>query len=178
MERGARVIVGDSPAFGTAQAIAEALHLPELLRPLSVDVITLDRGVSVKSANVPVKIAAQALEADLILNLPKFKAHSQMRLSGAVKNLYGYLPVDRPVRAGSFAARLSPSPAPRQGYCAASTPCAPPAFSLRSSGPPSSSSVPMKPPDWRSATTPLSSAPTGTADAGSETGQTSRGYAV
>ena len=88
-ERGARVIVGDSPAFGTARAIAEALHLPERLRPLGVDVITLGRGVSVKSANVPVKIAAEALEADLILNLPKFKAHSQMRLSGAVKNLFG-----------------------------------------------------------------------------------------
>ena len=89
LERGARVVVGDSPAFGTAQTIASALHLPELLRPLGVDVVTLDRGVSVKSANVPVKIAAQALEADLILNLPKLKAHSQMRLSGAVKNLFG-----------------------------------------------------------------------------------------
>lgn len=89
VERGARVTVGDSPAFGTAQAIAEAIGLPELLRPLGVEVVTLGRGVPVTSAGVEVHISADALEADLIVNLPKFKAHSQMRFSGAVKNLFG-----------------------------------------------------------------------------------------
>ncbi len=89
LDRGARVTVGDSPAFGTAQAIAEAIGLPELLRPLGVNVVTLHRGVPVTSANVPVRVSADALEADLIVNLPKFKAHSQMRFSGAVKNLFG-----------------------------------------------------------------------------------------
>lgn len=87
--RGARVTVGDSPAFGTAQAIAEAIGLPELLRPLGVKVVTLSRGVSMTSAGVEVHISSDALEADLIVNLPKFKAHSQMRFSGAVKNLFG-----------------------------------------------------------------------------------------
>ena len=88
-ERGARVVVGDSPAFGTAQAIAHTLGLPEQLRPLGVAVITLKRGVRVLSGNVRVPVSADALDADLILNLPKFKAHSQMRFSGAVKNLFG-----------------------------------------------------------------------------------------
>lgn len=88
-ERGARVVVGDSPAFGTAQAIAKTLGLPELLRPLGVAVITLKRGVRVQSGKVRVPVSADALDADLILNLPKFKAHSQMRFSGAVKNLFG-----------------------------------------------------------------------------------------
>jgi uncharacterized protein (DUF362 family) len=89
LERGARVTVGDSPAFGTAQAIARAIGLPELLRPLGVEVVTLGRGVRVRSGAVLVPVSADALEADLILNLPKFKAHSQMRFSGAVKNLFG-----------------------------------------------------------------------------------------
>jgi len=89
VERGARVTVGDSPAFGTAQAIAQAIGLPELLRPLGVKVVTLNRGIPVTSAGVPVQVSADALEADLIVNLPKFKAHSQMRFSGAVKNLFG-----------------------------------------------------------------------------------------
>lgn len=89
VERGARVTVGDSPAFGTAQAIAGAIGLPELLRPLGVQVVTLSRGVPITSADVPVQVSADALEADLIVNLPKFKAHSQMRFSGAVKNLFG-----------------------------------------------------------------------------------------
>ncbi|MGE4440551.1 MAG: DUF362 domain-containing protein [Desulfomicrobium sp.] len=89
LERGARVVVGDSPAFGTAQAIAQAIGLPPLLRPLGVEVVTLGTGVKATSAGVPVRIAAEALDADLIVNLPKFKAHSQMRFSGAVKNLFG-----------------------------------------------------------------------------------------
>jgi uncharacterized protein (DUF362 family) len=89
VERGARVTVGDSPAFGTAQAIARAIGLPDLLQPLGVEVVTLSRGVPVTSAGVPVQVSADALEADLIVNLPKFKAHSQMRFSGAVKNLFG-----------------------------------------------------------------------------------------
>jgi len=89
VERGARVTVGDSPAFGTAQAIARAIGLPDLLRPLGVEVVTLSRGVPLTSADIPVQVSADALEADLIVNLPKFKAHSQMRFSGAVKNLFG-----------------------------------------------------------------------------------------
>lgn len=89
VDRGARVTVGDSPAFGTAQAIASAIGLPEMLRPLGVPVVTLGRGVKVPSGSVRVPVSADALEADLILNLPKFKAHSQMRFSGAVKNLFG-----------------------------------------------------------------------------------------
>lgn len=89
LERGARVTVGDSPAFGTAQAIARVIGLPELLRPLGVEVVTLGRGVRVRSGRVQVPVSADALEADVILNLPKFKAHSQMRFSGAVKNLFG-----------------------------------------------------------------------------------------
>jgi len=89
LERGARVRVGDSPAFGTAQAIARATGLTDLLRPLDIPVITLSRGVRVKSGTVTVPVSADALESDLILNLPKFKAHSQMRFTGAVKNLFG-----------------------------------------------------------------------------------------
>ena len=89
LERGARVVVGDSPAFGTAQAIAQSIGLPALLRPLGLEVVTLGAGAKVTSAGVPVRVAAEALDADLIVNLPKFKAHSQMRFSGAVKNLFG-----------------------------------------------------------------------------------------
>ena len=89
LERGARVSVGDSPAFGTAQAIARAIGLTDMLRPLGVAVTTLKQGRWVQSGAVRVPVSAEALDVDLILNLPKFKAHSQMRYSGAVKNLFG-----------------------------------------------------------------------------------------
>jgi uncharacterized protein (DUF362 family) len=36
-----------------------------------------------------VEIAAEALECDLLLNLPKLKAHNQMYMTAAVKNIFG-----------------------------------------------------------------------------------------
>lgn len=89
LEQGATVAVGDSPAFGTAQAIARTTGLERNLQALGIDIITLTAGRRVRSGAVEVPVSKQALEADLILNLPKFKAHSQMLLTGAVKNLFG-----------------------------------------------------------------------------------------
>lgn len=87
-DAGASVIVGDSPAFGTAAAIAERIKLTPMLKKLGIPLITLARPQKV--ADHPgLYVSADALETDLILNLPKFKAHSQMRLTGAVKNLFG-----------------------------------------------------------------------------------------
>lgn len=86
---GARVIIGDSPAFGTAQAVARVSGLTRALRGLDIPIITLDRGVPRSSNGFMVRISAHALDADLIVNLGKFKAHSQMRLTGAVKNMFG-----------------------------------------------------------------------------------------
>jgi uncharacterized protein (DUF362 family) len=91
-ERGAGVVVGDSPAFGTAQAIARAAGLDRDLALLGIEVTTLTQGRKVRSGGIEIPVARQALDADLILNLPKLKAHSQMRLSGAVKNLFGCVP--------------------------------------------------------------------------------------
>lgn len=86
---GARVVIGDSPAFGTAATVAKATGLLDALRGLDIPVITLDRGVPRTSNGFAVRVSAHALDADMILNLAKFKAHSQMRLTGAVKNLFG-----------------------------------------------------------------------------------------
>lgn len=87
-DRGARVTVGDSPAFGTAEAIASKIKLTPILKELGVRLITLSRPRRI-TAHPGLCVSADALEADLILNLPKLKAHSQMRLTGAVKNLFG-----------------------------------------------------------------------------------------
>lgn len=89
LKHGATVRVGDSPAFGTAQAIARRTGLTDLLHPMGVRVITLKRGRLIRCGRAVVSLSADATEADLILNIPKFKAHSQMRFSGAVKNLFG-----------------------------------------------------------------------------------------
>ena len=92
MEQGAKVVVADSPGFGSAVSVAAAVGLNEALRPLGLKVQDFDRPVPVP---VPLPdgrswgVARLALECDGILSVPKVKAHSQMRLSLAIKNLFG-----------------------------------------------------------------------------------------
>ncbi len=90
LDYGVRVVVADSPAFGSAESVAGQSGLAEALRGLPVKLATL-----CKPRRLPLRqggslgLAALALEADVILNLPKLKAHNQMRMSAAVKNLFG-----------------------------------------------------------------------------------------
>jgi uncharacterized protein (DUF362 family) len=88
--RGAQVAVGDSPSFGSARSVLEAIDALPVLREMGVPVVEFRQ---VKEVTLPggykVPMAAAAMECDLLVNLPKVKAHSQMRLTLAVKNLFG-----------------------------------------------------------------------------------------
>lgn len=86
----AKVLVGDSPAFGSAGQVARASGLSAALKPLGLRVQGLGRPVAIRlSQGGSIGVSRDALDADLILNVPKLKAHSQLRISGAVKNLFG-----------------------------------------------------------------------------------------
>ncbi|MBQ3059804.1 MAG: DUF362 domain-containing protein [Desulfovibrio sp.] len=94
LEHGARVNVGDSPGFGRAEAVAQKIGLTEALRPLGLSVTGLNRPVAVRlplqqGQKTSFMVARQAMESDLILSIPRVKAHSQMRLTLAVKNCFG-----------------------------------------------------------------------------------------
>ncbi len=93
LDKGCRVTVGDSPGFGTAKGIAKTIGLDIALEKAgcaSVPLITLDDPVKKPlSLGGHIGLSRHALEADYILNLPKLKAHVQMRVTGAVKNLFG-----------------------------------------------------------------------------------------
>ncbi|WP_051434464.1 DUF362 domain-containing protein [Desulfonatronum lacustre] len=95
LDHGVRVQVGDSPAFGTAGQVARAAGLTEALGDLPVPVRNLNRPVSVRltgasqAGSFQVGISRHVLEADLLLNLPRLKAHSQMFITAAAKNLFG-----------------------------------------------------------------------------------------
>lgn len=90
LDRGAKVTVADSPAFGSALQVARASGLAETLRPLGLRVESLDRPQPLRlSFGAKIGLSRTAREAELILNLPRLKAHSQMRLTCAVKNLFG-----------------------------------------------------------------------------------------
>ena len=89
LDCGCRVSVSDSPGFGRASRVAAVTGIASAL-PGGLRVVEM--GPKVKkplSQGGSLGIASRALEADVILNLPKLKAHRMMRLSGAVKNLYG-----------------------------------------------------------------------------------------
>jgi uncharacterized protein (DUF362 family) len=88
---GARPFVGDSPAWGGVQACARAQGLDAPLKHLGIDLIQLDspRSTAIGSGHTRVGISAHALDADAIFNLPKLKAHQQMVVTFAVKNMFG-----------------------------------------------------------------------------------------
>lgn len=90
LDQGAHVRVADSPGFGTATAVARKTGLTDALAPLGIRVegleapqrLVLDRGVGFP-------VSRLALESDLILSAARVKAHSQVRLTLSVKNLFG-----------------------------------------------------------------------------------------
>ena len=88
--QGAKVLVGDSPAFGSAKKVCQTLKVLEVLHDLNVRVVNFVSPVAVKlSGGVSVTVAREALECDLFVGLPKIKAHNQMYVTMAVKNIFG-----------------------------------------------------------------------------------------
>lgn len=90
--QGAQVRVGDSPAFGSATSVLGKLGILDRLKKLSVPVTDFNR---VRTMTLPCGIeagmAVDALDCDLLVNLPRVKAHTQMRMTLAVKNYFGCL---------------------------------------------------------------------------------------
>jgi uncharacterized protein (DUF362 family) len=88
---GARPFVADSPAWADAHACARVLELTKPLEKLGVPIRQLNQP---KKCRLPrggprVGISSLALDADVIINVPKFKAPQQLTATFAVKNLFG-----------------------------------------------------------------------------------------
>ena len=92
VDHGARVAIGDSPAFGSATSVLARLEVLSELRSLDVSVSDFDQTRKViLSSGVSASMAVDALDCDLLVNLPRVKAHAQMRVTMAVKNCFGCL---------------------------------------------------------------------------------------
>lgn len=90
IDQGARVLIGDSPAIGSGLSVCKSRGITKALA--SMDVRQVDFNDSVKTrlpGGVTVKVARAALECDFFVNLAKVKAHKQMYVTLAVKNLFG-----------------------------------------------------------------------------------------
>jgi uncharacterized protein (DUF362 family) len=90
VDQGAKVSLGDSPAFGTAASVLRLLGIDKNLARLGVATKEFRQG---RSCPLPTGgralLAEDALNADLLVNLPRVKAHAQCRLTLAVKNFFG-----------------------------------------------------------------------------------------
>jgi uncharacterized protein (DUF362 family) len=87
---GAKVSIGDSPAFGRAPAVMAQCGIAERVKDLPVKLVHFKAGLPVQLAGgEKVVIAAESLDCDLLINLPRFKAHSQTLVTLAVKNYFG-----------------------------------------------------------------------------------------
>lgn len=90
LDHGAVVSVGDSPAFGCGLAVMDSCGMTKVLAGLPVKRISFVRRKKIiTQGQYAVTVAAEALECDRLVNLPKLKAHSQLRVTMAVKNYFG-----------------------------------------------------------------------------------------
>ena len=86
---GGKPFVGDSPAWGSISGCVKALEMQEKLNHLGVPVRLLDKPKRLKINGSRLGISTIALNADKIINLPKFKSHQQLGATFAVKNMFG-----------------------------------------------------------------------------------------
>lgn len=90
LDRGARVLVGDSPAFGSAAKVCVRHGIAAALQGMNVKLVEFATPVRKRLAGgVTVAVAREALDCDLLVGLPKVKAHNQMYVTLAVKNVFG-----------------------------------------------------------------------------------------
>ncbi|MBM3713600.1 MAG: DUF362 domain-containing protein [Actinobacteria bacterium] len=93
------IIIADSPGAATPHTID---NLRKVYKECGIEYISKIKGVklsmesefsliSFKEGKVlkHLEIIKPAVDADVIINLPKFKTHSLTRITGAVKNMYG-----------------------------------------------------------------------------------------
>lgn len=94
-----RITVADSPGGtyspASMKAIYETCGLKAVCDELGAELYTDCESQAVKTEGRLVReflVLKPVLEADFIVNLPKFKTHALTGLSGAVKNLFGCVP--------------------------------------------------------------------------------------
>ncbi len=91
LDKGGKVQLSDSPAVGSLARVLRESGIEKALAGLAVECREFKESatVAVGQPFQQLEIARDALEADVLINLPKLKTHSQMLLTLGVKNLFG-----------------------------------------------------------------------------------------
>ncbi|PSB05158.1 DUF362 domain-containing protein [Merismopedia glauca] len=91
---GGQPFLGDSPAFGSANGVAKASGYLPWLTELNIPVVEF-HGQKYETASHEfnhLRLSKEAMQADVVINLPKVKSHAQLTLTMGVKNLFGCVP--------------------------------------------------------------------------------------
>ncbi len=91
---GGKPFMGDSPAFGTAKGVARSNGYLPLLQDLNIPIVEFHGQryeIAAQDFN-HLRLSKEAMDADVVINLPKVKSHCQLTLTLGVKNLFGCVP--------------------------------------------------------------------------------------
>jgi len=95
LESGATCLIGDGSMMGNSSACLKKLGIYDELRALGVQVVDFQTTVRVPAPAGGLyrefEIAKAVMDADAVINLPKAKTHSQMLVTLALKNTFGYI---------------------------------------------------------------------------------------
>jgi uncharacterized protein (DUF362 family) len=93
-EAGGKPFLGDGPAFGSAHGVAKANGYLPMLEELEIPVVEF-HGARYQAAGEAfdhLRLSKEAMDADVVINLPKVKSHMQLTVTLGVKNLFGCVP--------------------------------------------------------------------------------------
>ncbi|MEJ2492260.1 MAG: DUF362 domain-containing protein [Desulfuromonadales bacterium] len=91
-QAGGLVTVGDSPGLGKPEQVARKCGLRAVIDATGANFAAFEDSLPVPFSGGTfhhLEVAREALETDVIINLPKLKTHQMMGYTGAVKNLFG-----------------------------------------------------------------------------------------
>ncbi len=92
---GKDIILGDSPGGSTSvKLVWEKTGMKEIAEKHDIPLVNFITGgiIQQKAANIKFPITKYIWGVDAVINLCKYKTHSLMSYTGAVKNLYGLIP--------------------------------------------------------------------------------------
>lgn len=98
-EAGGMPFVGDSPSFGTAHRVAAKAGIAHVAEEMGCPIVDFRETLVVRTLEDFMfrrfEVAREAVESDVVINLPKIKTHGQMLLTLGVKNMFGCVPGSR-----------------------------------------------------------------------------------
>jgi uncharacterized protein (DUF362 family) len=90
---GGKPFLGDSPAFGTAMGVARLNGLLAIAEELNIPIVEFHgQRYQTNGDFQHLRLSKEAMDADVVINLPKVKSHVQLTVTMGVKNLFGCVP--------------------------------------------------------------------------------------